>query len=370
MPIELVHEILREAWSTFPLGDRDNEWGARWDFYHNISLVSRPWAGVMATVALQRITIQCAKDFAFYRRLIIREFGADLARCEDTSDSDIERVDPSARAFFERSTIHIVLTDIDWSSTNRTGIIWRTNYALIPHYVPACRFIEVIIKELPSDDRFSVPYRPLFEFLAQYQTTRDIRLAWTYTHIKRYILPTIRVEGVTYLRLHLYPRCVCHNLRTLPANGPGVAPLIIFPVPTPAHQPDCFSYRLPTLFPDLRHLHIDTPYILKSLKTLPALELLTIEAPPMHYLPELGQFSSVMEWNIVSAVSAGLMRSSEGEPRKKIAVNAGPTEPVGWKQAVAACDKHGVELEHCRVYELPPLKVAGCEPAHLADVDP
>lgn len=348
MPIELLHQIFRDAWALYPVGDAKQGWGERWEFYNNVSLTCRGWSAVMAAVALRRITIQCSRDFAFYRRLIIRVLGAD----PDCKDGDSERVHPAARAYFTSSTVHIVLTDIDCNGASGPGYMWRTDYARIPLYVPNCRFIEVITKELPTDHRYyTLPYHPLFEFLKQYDRTPRVDLAWTYEHNKRYVRPTQLISGVTHLRLHYVPRCVCHKIQTSPMGMGPNGTLIPLVLPPPAHIADCFSYYLPTLFPDLRHLHIDTPYLLKNLATPRSLLVLTIEAPPIHFLKEEGgYYSSLAAWNILSALSAGLLQRTEGHT---LVVNAGPKEPSNWQRTWAKCKKHGVDLELRSVYELP-----------------
>ncbi|KAI0654628.1 hypothetical protein C8Q70DRAFT_925263 [Cubamyces menziesii] len=328
LPNELIHCIIHEAWFSLV----DYEWGDRWELYRSLSLVSRLWRDIMTTVALRCVMIQTPQDFSVYRHLVTRRWGL------DPETTEVERAAPAARDYFQRSELHIVVSD--WSCPSFSGFYFATDYPRIPCYIPACKHISVIIKELPSNDRFVLPYQPLFNFLSQYTTTKEVYLLWTYTHINRYILPTDEVRGVTYLRVHEYPRCVCHNYSRSSSHK---------------HDSDCFSYHLPMLFPNLEHLHLDSPYILKCLETPPTLTKLTLEAPPIHYLPSLGHFSSLMGWNIVSALACGLFKRDDRDfPRKKIVVNTGPTDPTGWRQALAACQEHGVELELRHVYLNPP----------------
>ncbi|KAI0823184.1 hypothetical protein BC628DRAFT_591773 [Trametes gibbosa] len=327
LPIELIHHIIHDAWFSLA----HDEWGDRWVLYHDLSLVSRSWRDTMATIALRCVMIQTSQDLSCYRLLVKRRWGFD-PRSKDT-----ERVAPAARDYFQCSELHIIVSD--WTCASSTGFYFATDYARIPYYIPACKHISVIIKELPSNDRFVLPYRPLFRFLSQYSTTKALYLLWTYTHINRYILPADLMRGVTYLRVHEYPRCVCHNYNYTSGH---------------THDHECFSYYLPTLFPDLKHIHLDTPYILKCLSTPKSVTRLTLEAPPIHYLSTIGYFSSLMGWNIVSALSLGLFRrDSPDAPRKKIVVNAGAKEPAGWRQAIAACQAHDVELELHHVYLTP-----------------
>ncbi|KAI0695742.1 hypothetical protein C8T65DRAFT_39999 [Cerioporus squamosus] len=346
MPVELVNNILLEAWATI---ERKEDWGTRWDFFRDVSLVSKTWRSVMTDVALRWVAIGTRRDLESYKRIIKQEFGV------DPDSKDVERVHPSADRYFERSDLYISLED--WTSAI-SAFTFNCDYARIPHYVPKARYIEVTIRELPSNDRHILPFRTLLECLTQYSTVRHMSLRWTYTHINRYILPTDTgcVRGVTYLHLVEYPRCNCHNYRivvpgTGPHAGPNAGPPLYFP--PGSHRLDCFSHYLPTLFPDLRHLHLQTPYILKSLKLRPSVTLLTLEAPPVHYLPKLGYFSSLMGWNIVSAVSAGLLRRTHRDaPRKKIVVNCGPSKPPGWRRALLACETGGVDLEFRHVYDV------------------
>ncbi|KAI0667852.1 hypothetical protein C8Q78DRAFT_292243 [Trametes maxima] len=327
LPVELIRHIIHDVWFSLV----DGEWRSRWRFYRAVSLVSRTWREAITSIALRCVMIQTPRDFTIYRILVERRWGL------DPTSTHVKRVAPAAREFFQRSEMHVVVSD--WSCPSSMGFYFMTDYACIPRYIPAARHISIIIKELPSNDRSILPYRPLFEFLSQYTATKELYLLWTYTHINRYVLPSDQVHGVTYLRVHEYPRCVCHNYHY--AGGHK-------------HDHECFSYYLPMLFPDLQHLHLDTPYILKCLSTPRSVTLLTLEAPPIYYLPSLGHFSSLMGWNIVSALALGLFRRDEPDaPRKKIVVNAGAQEPAGWRQAVAACKLHDVELELHHVYLSP-----------------
>ncbi|EJF56670.1 hypothetical protein DICSQDRAFT_174712 [Dichomitus squalens LYAD-421 SS1] len=336
LPAEIIFDVVREAWLTIVNGD----WALRWDFYNSISMVSHSFNGAMQNAALRIVAIRTPEDFKAYRCLVKRRWGLD-----PDYEGDNERVHPDATGFFVRSELHIVLAD--WICPG-SGFQYRTDYVRIARYIPACKSLHVLVKELPSNDQYTLPYQPLFHFLSQYPDTRRMSLRWTYTHSNRYILPKFSVEGVTYLRVREFPRCICHNHRPSPPPGKR-------------HYDDCFSYYLMTLFPNLSHLHIDTPYFLKNLTTPPNVTLVTIEVPPVHYSTSHGQFSSLSAWNIVSALTLGFFKTrvdpeEENPPpprRRKIIVNTGPQEPQGWAVAVAACKAHNVELELRRVYNNP-----------------
>ncbi|KAI9065723.1 hypothetical protein FKP32DRAFT_1567305 [Trametes sanguinea] len=328
LPVELAHRILHDAWFSLP----EKEWTNRWNLYRDFSLVSHSWREVISSVAFRCVMIQCAKDFKIYKKLILERWGTDPNSARE------ERVAPAAHDFFRRSDLHIVFSE--WKCHGSPGITFATDYARIPNYVPFSKHISVVIKELPSGDLDLHPYRPLFEFLEQYPDTQDVRLQWNYTHINKYLLPpNTEVRGMTYLRLREHPRCVCHNSYHSAGHK---------------HESNCFSYHLPNVFKDLEHLHIDTPYILKCLNIPPGVRQLTLEAPPIYYLPSLGHFSSMMGWNIVSALALGLFKRDDDPKakRRKIVVNAGPTEPLGWKRVRAACEAHDVDLELRHVYPL------------------
>ena len=351
LPPEIVHDIVREAWLTIIDGD----WALRWDFYHAISEVSHSFNTAMQTAALRAVAIRTPEDFTKYRCLVRRRFGLNMESKEGDG-----RARTAAAGFFAHSELHIILAD--WTCPG-SGFQYRTDYAQIPQYIPACKYLQVLVKEVPSNDQYTLPYKPLFQLLSQYPSTRHMTLHWTYTHSNRYILPRDPVPGVTYLRMREYPRCVCHNLpQPIFHNYPaGDA--------RRAHSTECFSFYLPRLFPQLRHLHFDTPFFLKNISTPPSMVLLTIEVPPVHFTPALGQFSSLVPWNIVSALSYGFFRnapktSDAGDadpdsdapppPRKKIIVNTGPDEPSGWSTVKAAGKAHGVDIELRHVYPNPP----------------
>ena len=309
-PYELVEEIVEEAWIT---SDADT----RWPFYQTASCVSRRWRDIITNVGFRQLIFENTTDVVMYRKLVSRHIPPE--------DLLVER-EAKSRALFRRSQLHIVVDDE--MHIHLSGIGYGHTNSTIPQFVTDCKSMLVVVHQLPSHNRFLMPYLPLFDFMSKFPSLTHLYMIWPYVHINNYESPGIRLPSVVYLRIYEYPRCVCHT------QEPH------------SHSEQCFSYHLPTFFPRLEHLHFDTPYILKCLTHPPSLQLVTLEAPPSHFIASRGYFSSVIGWNIGSALSCGfLKREHEDSPRRKIIVNSGPSEPVGWRHAKAACEAHGIVLE-------------------------
>ena len=349
LPFELLHDCFAHAWST--IQDRE-AWGSRWDFYCAISLLGVNYKHLMDSIALRRVVIHSSRDFNIYRKLTLSFFGTDKS-------SNVERVDPRvARDFFKTAELHIALAD--WTCTG--PFRYKTDYELIPNYIPTCRMVDVIIESHPSHDYFTPQYEPLFDCLALYEDSAPVvRISWTYTHIRRYVVPSRKVYGVRHLQLHNYPRCLCH--KSMGSAWPGSSA-------AERHEYGCFSFNLPKLFPDLEHLYIDTPYILKCITTPRACTRLEIDAPPVHSFPGRGCFGTLAHWNVISAVKAGLMQFKEETGRedeeqvteRTIVVNTGAEEPDGWAQTMLVCKERNVNLER-RVHDVRPVVPQREDPA-------
>ncbi|KAI0755314.1 hypothetical protein C8Q80DRAFT_1095507 [Daedaleopsis nitida] len=338
LPTELLDDIFTHVWLSYPWGGHNNraQWGERWKFFDSVAVVSDEWYETIASVALRHITIQCANDLERYRRISVRRFGLD----ENCRDGGGERVHPDARSVLQGTTLRVVLTDVECC-----GFEWNTDYKSIPHYIPACKSIEIIVQDIPSSKyKRPAPYGPVFELLEQYDTASSLRMEWKENWwIKSYVLPKVYTHGITHLRLANIPRCVCPGSRRFRTNG-------LIPS-RPKHYDTCFFY-LPERFPDLRHLHIETPVPLQRLKMPGSLRLLTIEAPPAYYNLEMGEnYSTLVFWNIPAAVNTWMFADNASEGPKKIVVNTGKRKPHYWDMALDSCRRHGIELQRRYVYE-------------------
>ena len=338
MPPELLLIVLSDLWASCPNSEE------RWRLYASVSPLSRAYRRIMTYVALRHVFLHSKHDFDVYRMLILGYLGKDPS-------SEVEQVDMVvARDFFKRAELHIELTDYSAIGPFK----YNTDYSIIPRYIPTCRLIDVVIAPHPGHDSPYTPqYEPLFECLAQYQDSApEVHISWTYTHMRDYVVPAPIVRGVRYLRLHDYPRCHCRkNVRLRPGEHVHASQL---------HGRKCFSFLLPTLFTDLEHLRIDTPFILKGLSVPPSCTKLEIEAPPVHFLPERGFYGSLVNWNVVSALSSGLMQFAEEKGPKTrarvvrtIVVHTGPEEPDGWSAALKACKSRHVRLERRITFKVP-----------------
>ncbi|KAH9942101.1 hypothetical protein B0H21DRAFT_525925 [Amylocystis lapponica] len=324
LPPELIEDIVQQAWVT-------TDAAGRWPLYQAVSCVCQQWLDIMISASLRYIVLENPFDIEMYRKLVSRY--------------------SFARTLTQRAHLRIDLDhrmDLFLHSESR----WLSNGALaITQIVPDCKSMHVVLnvpQPLNSRDMAYSPYHMLFTLLANFRSLQNLYLFWPFTYIGRCASPPIAIHTVTYLRIHEYPRCTCspvHTQQHLLAQQPGAL--------------ECFHYYLPTLFPNLRHIHFDKPCILKRLTHPRSLELVTLESPPCHFLPERGYFGSLVGWNIVSALLAGfLRREHKGDPQRAIVINTGVDEPDGWQQALLACRESGVLLERRCIYPYPRGKPA------------
>ncbi|KAI0937933.1 hypothetical protein AcW1_002386 [Taiwanofungus camphoratus] len=318
LPPELVEIVVQHAWlSTDP--------NNRWQFYRTISLVCQQWLGIISGIALRYPVFEHPSDVKVYCKLTSQW----TARRTVGQDAD-----SFARALFQRSHLRVDLTHRMHRFLHPDGWFAYDACVTIAHIVPDCKSMEVVVNFSPLLNTELSPYRALFNFLSKFRSMHSLYLYWPDIFIGRCPSPSIRLYTVTYLRIHQYPRCTCTPIHEQQCNSG-----------------ECFHYYLPTLFPNLRHLHFDTPCILKRLTHPPSLQFVTLEAPPKHFLSTRGYFSSLMGWNIVSAVNAGFLKHEhEGLFERKIIVNTGSDEPDGWHQALAACQERDVALERRYMY--------------------
>lgn len=144
----------------------------------------------------------------------------------------------------------------------------------------------------------------------------------------------------------------CEGRRDDPPAPPFVLPSLTFLrmrgystcslAPTKVHMPDCLAGSFARAFPKLRELRLDTPMFLKYLDIPPALEIITICAPPFR------PFSSIQNCNVVEGLrhwmepKAGTGGEAISTQLKKIAVRTGVDEPLEWQQAQKACKRFGI----------------------------
>ncbi|KAI0756060.1 hypothetical protein C8Q80DRAFT_4772 [Daedaleopsis nitida] len=145
--------------------------------------------------------------------------------------------------------------------------------------------------------------------------------------------PTIR-----FLRLAVFPECRC--------------------TPAGTHRKGCVSPHLFRLFPNVRHLHLDSPVFLKLLDPPHSLDTVTLEAPPKAYIAGREPFATIMGYNVAAALRRGFLRWSdrgdlhEQQERKTktIVVRTGAVDPQGFEAAKAACGEYGIAIEKEVVY--------------------
>ncbi|RDX53915.1 hypothetical protein OH76DRAFT_1399084 [Lentinus brumalis] len=137
------------------------------------------------------------------------------------------------------------------------------------------------------------------------------------------------IPSVRFLRLKQYMTCNCD-------------------------KPNCLRRVFLHVFPNIGHLHLEQPTILKLLDPPHSLHTATLEAPLLQPIPGLAPSSSLVGYNITAALRRGFL---QWRPRRARAVSP-PTivvytsfaEPIGFEQARAACAEHGVALRREIVY--------------------
>lgn len=160
----------------------------------------------------------------------------------------------------------------------------------------------------------------------------------------------IPLPHVTFLRLTHHPACECsrdHRDQWSPRRRAD------------GHLKTCLAVSLLEAFPSLVALHIENPVFLKNLAPPRSLRTLTIEAPPVVHIAGREAYSSIVEYNVASAVRRGFMcgprSSSTSSPSleaeaeaeaegREIVVLTGRANPLGWSVAQKACEEKGVTL--------------------------
>ncbi|RPD54452.1 hypothetical protein L226DRAFT_539846 [Lentinus tigrinus ALCF2SS1-7] len=194
----------------------------------------------------------------------------------------------------------------------------------------------------------------LFPTLRSFPSLRSVHFA-TFFEVLNYANHSAAppyLPRVTSLRLAHVPICECPSTDWRPRRADG-------------HLACCLAATLLESFPNLRHLHIESPVFLKTLRPPASVETLTLDAPPVMRIQGRQAFSSLIEYNVSAAVRRGFMSlspspsgsESESESvqpdvtderrngkRRKIVVRTGAEEPFGWVSAKAACDEAGIEL--------------------------
>ena len=335
---ELLYEIFTQAWLTA------EDQRSRWGFFCVASLLSHACKAIMTSVALHNIFICTELDLQAYRKLAMERFGGDESTAVQRLDSE------AAQHYFKSATLFIVLARESLSLSLED---FKFDFKDIHSLIPYCRKIHIFFTgDWSSSDVYRHPL--LFEWLALYQDSAPVvHFTWSVPCVRTHLTPTTVVPGIRYLRIQHLPRCTCERDGLHRHTETG-------------HERNCLSHLFPTTFPDLVHLHLDTPYILRHLALPPTCARVEIEAPPIYRMPSRGHFSSLFPYNVAASVRAGFLQFPTGRAdrkgemnrapsmvRRAIIVNTGPDKPDGWERAASVCKERNIELVYRHTYSLP-----------------
>ncbi|KAI0801509.1 hypothetical protein C8Q74DRAFT_497509 [Fomes fomentarius] len=117
--------------------------------------------------------------------------------------------------------------------------------------------------------------------------------------------------------------------------------------------------------PNLRHLHLESPVLLKTLGLPRTLETLTLDAPLMvRYVRDektgekksVVHYSTLVGYNLPSALRRGLLQhAGESSVRRQVVVCAGEDDPYGLLSAKNTCEEYGIELRKDVVFRHTPI---------------
>ncbi|OJT05622.1 hypothetical protein TRAPUB_3545 [Trametes pubescens] len=333
LPLEIIEEIVAEAWKATTSSQE------RQVIYSSFKAAHPALKEVINRVAVHFITLEWlgparSTDLLIYGEVfdwIKRAHSIDVIRYEDQLKTVFKR--------FQRSHLCFDLTQLLTSSDRSERPPVRDSRPVLRLLMAAVRSIrvrlgdpEVIWRNKRDVQSFVLPalvnlpdltHLHLDFLLERYGPCDGIAVEGPQP-------PPIVLPSLVFLRMRGYPTCILR--------------------PTKAHQPDCFAGSFARAFPKLRELQLDAPMFLKYLDVPPALESITICAPPSK------PFCSIQNCN----VGAGLRRWMEPKPGKegraipmrlkKIVVRTGVEEPSGWRQAQRACERFGIRFVREVVY--------------------
>jgi len=320
LPFELGEAIVEEAW----LGCADSN--SRWSLYRALRSVNRMWCDIAVIVCLRHVILECRMDVLWYRK-ITEKHRAPLLPGQSQSRY-------SANAWDGPSHLRFVMAE---DFRKDLFVDWSDYFTGLHSLVPRCLSAQILIIEgglHPNHDKWTA----LFKFLSKLGSLESLRLIWPRPIVPTLYnayFPNIAITSVKRLFLSRSPhRCGC--------IGP--------------ERQWCLSRNLFAQFPDVVHLHLESPCFLKGLcPHPPSLEVVTLEAPPTQSITGREPFSSIMGYNVAAALNNGFLRQPETTlPQRRIVVNTGPVLPLGWRQAQEACELHGIALHqncvHTRIF--------------------
>ncbi|KAI0816966.1 hypothetical protein BC628DRAFT_1097412 [Trametes gibbosa] len=398
LPIEIVEMILEEAWLSVPLLDP----AARWVFFRKACLVNHQCHEAILRVAVRhvRVCLRSNEDLAGYlmvgRQSLQRQTRLSGYASFSTSvdDRQMENTPSTSQAIPDQRVLSTVFCRSSWSlyipyspelpisvsrrffseqdvlQLDRAGNILRAGWS--PDSI-SC--LPVLRRIVPDSKRIAIHTRPaaglsaglsriVLGFIASLPSVTHLDFDTTFEPSdtrgrprdeilfpwERIPSPLPLLPKVRYLRFKEYPNCTCQKLDL----GFGHA------------ESYCFAYQLTSAFPNVVHLHIDTPVILKHVKPPPRMHTLTLEVPRAGHANPTSP-GSIIEYNLAAALNRGLLEAPvAGGRQRKVVFNMSTGDPAGWKHVVAACRQHGVTLvRHVRSSETQRQEGAVCRTVYI-----
>jgi len=300
LPDDIVEDILTDVWLRQDIGDR-------WQCYTSMLGVCRQWNSIMLILPFKFIVADNIEDCNVYRRMFLPFFPR-------TGIADPKEDEPYLSVF------------------SRTHI--RAPHEILDSlaFVPNCISIEIIIGNDAPGPRTELSY------------------AWSR-------FPRLRSLSLLYLPNATEPRqSLC---RRIPRVSPFISHLHLH-YPEALAGPHASLKHLSAAYPNVTHLRLSAPIpLFNCIGLWKDLQVITIDAPPEKTYKE-GHFQHchISPFSCVVALKAGLFPPLSGHndldnldgagpmTQRKIVVNAGMSEPLGWTNVANMCREHGVELVH------------------------
>ncbi|THH32278.1 hypothetical protein EUX98_g1910 [Antrodiella citrinella] len=328
MPDELLEDILLRVWLS-----RDwDSYKQRWYFYRSAMMVNHQWRTILHPLMLRYAIFESLVDFQVYEFLIKKHVedvrGREPLETEDIpAGSSSTEIRKDSWMLFNTSLIRVPGSRTTWYSLSEFP-----NSQWLRLLLRSCRRCEFHMRDhcRISDCRV---------FGSEGQSLRTVTFV---------ITSSLSIEDINTLTAADASRF------------PNVTTLHIF------HSQNADLKRISTyllevkailiLFPNLKHLTLDSSVSLLSLTSLLThLETLTLDVPPV-YIQD-SHATSLMGWNISAALKVVVSPKPEGENSssnpgermfrpKKITIITEETLPTGWHKLAEACEHFGVKLVH------------------------
>ncbi|KAH9912145.1 uncharacterized protein BXZ73DRAFT_82442 [Epithele typhae] len=331
--IELLHAVFKEAWTSCALNSE------RKSLYLAFQASSVSLAKIAATAAVcypylcTTLTTTHALDSGLLALASNNIAAIDKILANSPSHTDQPlitarhiRIDVATLMHFSgmASDLYISRWDASWDAFIRQharvihacpsltlcGINSPLHYNLLSHII---RTLAAALSSL-THLRLDIPYRS------------NVRLSYGQANLRGVSLPNL-----AFLRIHMPFPCICASTH-----------------PATVHEREgCFPTELWAALPNLEHIQIDVPGMLKDLDLPWTVHRSTLAAAPVH-LPGREPASTIVGYNLVSTLRQRMLRepTTEGVKRVLTVEIVSDTEEVfGYDAAAAASARFGFKIK-------------------------